>query len=97
MSALAALRLRIPAHVVHRPFASETVVVNLRTGRSHALDPTAGRMFELLGAGEARAEIVTRLADELARPVAVIEEELRRIADRLLERGLLELDAGTRR
>lgn len=92
-----AIRLRIPDHVVHRPFASETVVLNLKTGRYHGLNPTAGRMFELLGAGNDLGEIAARLATEFSRPAAEIEQDLRELSEQLLERGVLEPDAGPRR
>ena len=48
--ALLASRARLPQHVVHRSFVAETVVLNLRTGKYHGLNPTAGRMLEALDA-----------------------------------------------
>ena len=36
----AALSARIPQHVVFRGFATETVVLNLETGKYHGLNPS---------------------------------------------------------
>ncbi len=57
-------RARLPQHVVHRSFVSETVVLNLRTGRYHGLNPTAGRMLEALEAASTVGDAVPVLAGE---------------------------------
>ena len=54
--------MRVPAHAVYRAFPSETVVLNLNTGRYHGLNVTAGRMMEVLDASPCVREAVGRLA-----------------------------------
>ena len=43
-------------HVVHRSFAHETVILNLKTGKYHGLNPTAGAMLTELERGATVAE-----------------------------------------
>jgi Coenzyme PQQ synthesis protein D (PqqD) len=86
-----AANLRLPAHVVHRSFVSETVVLNLRTGKYHGLNPTAGRMLEAVQAAPAAGEAVPALAEEYGVEPARIEADLRALCEGLLERGLLEI------
>ena len=44
----ASAHVSIAPHVVYRSFATETVILNLQTGRYHGLNKTGGRMLELL-------------------------------------------------
>ena len=37
------LNVKLPQHVVYRDFVSETVLLNIQTGKYHGLNPTAGR------------------------------------------------------
>lgn len=89
------LRATVPDHVVYRAFVHETVILNLRTGRYHGLNPTGGRMLELLeehslgGAAE-------RLAEEYARPLPEVERDVREFCGQLAERGLIEMSANGR-
>jgi hypothetical protein len=78
-------RARLPQHVVHRSFVSETVVLNLRTGKYHGLNPTAGTMLEAL-------EAAATIADAVPVLVAAYDLDQERIQGDLLTltRGLLE-------
>jgi hypothetical protein len=89
-----AARARIPQHVVHRSFAHETVVLNLKTGRYHGLNPTAGRMLAELETGAPVGEIAARLAEVYERPLAEIEGDLEELCLDLAKRGLVELMGG---
>jgi hypothetical protein len=83
--------LAVPEHVVYRDFASETVLLNIRTGQYHGLNPVAGRMLETLdrvGRFEAAAEL---LANEFQESTERIASDLAQLCERLLERGLLEI------
>lgn len=82
---------RVPQHVVHRSFAHETVILNLKTGRYHGLNPTAGTMLTELERGVTIAEAAARLAEHYGRPVAEIERDLSDLCLDLLERGLIQL------
>jgi hypothetical protein len=83
-------RLRVPDHVVYRSFPGETVALNLNTGRYHGLNPTAGRMIEVLGESEGVAAAAATLAAEYGQPQERIEADLRQLCADLLERDLIE-------
>lgn len=82
-------RARLPQHVVHRSFVSETVVLNLRTGKYHGLNPTAGRMLEALEAAATVGDAVPGLATEYGLGLDQIQSDLLSLTRGLLERGLI--------
>jgi len=86
---LLATRTRLPQHVVHRSFVSETVVLNLRTGKYHGLNPTAGRMLDALEAAPTIADAVPVLADEYGLAQEQIQRDLLTLTRGLLERELI--------
>jgi hypothetical protein len=91
-NALATVKVVVPKHVVFRSFPTETVVLNLETGKYHGLNPTAGQMLKTLAeTGEVRraAAIVAR---EYQQPQAEIEADLCNLCQVLLSRGLVEID-----
>ncbi len=94
--ALLASHVRLPEHVVHRAFASETVVLNLQTGKYHGLNPVAGRMLEVLEQGVTVQDAARQLATEYDQPIETIEEDLCGLCVDLLERGLIETDGAER-
>src|SRR3972149_4711681 len=81
----------VPEHVVYRPFAKETGVLNLRTGKYHGLNPTAGAMLVELERGGTFAEAAPPLAELYKRPAEEIERDAYELCLDLLERGLIEL------
>jgi hypothetical protein len=87
-------KVRIPEHVVHRAFPAEMVVLNLNTGQYHGLNPTAGRMLELMTECASVAEAVDRVAREYDQPQEEVEKDIRKLCAGLLDRGLIELDGG---
>ena len=80
---------RLPQHVVHRSFVSETVVLNLRTGKYHGLNPTAGKMLEALEAAPTVGDAVPVLVDEYGLERGQIQTDLLTLVRGLLERGLI--------
>jgi hypothetical protein len=88
---LLSARVRMPQHVLHRSFVAETVVLNLRTGKYHGLNPTAGRMLDALTEAPTVGSIVPELASEYAVEPAKLESDVVELCQRLLERGLIEL------
>jgi hypothetical protein len=74
---------------VHRDFASETVVLHLRTGQYHGLNPTGGRMLEVLQESGSVPLASTRLAEEYGRPLDLIEDELIDFCLALADRDLI--------
>lgn len=87
---------RVPDHVVYRTFVRETVVLNLQTGMYHGLNPTAGRMFELLDQTASVKETALRFAGEYGQPLAEIEEDLCQLCRELENRGLIQLNSNRR-
>lgn len=86
-------RVTIPQHVVFRAFVEETVVLNLESGHYHGLNPTAGRMLELLvELGEVDA-VAQRIADETGMSAERVAEDLRGFCSSLAERGLIEVES----
>ena len=88
---LLAARARLPQHVVHRSFVAETVVLNLRTGKYHGLNPTAGKMLEALDAAPTVGAAVPELAREYGIERTQIESDLIVLCRGLLERDLIEI------
>jgi hypothetical protein len=83
-------RARLPQHVVHRSFVAETVVLNLRTGKYHGLNPTAGKMLEVLESSPTVGDAVPVLAGEYGLEQEQIQSDLLTLTRGLLERGLIE-------
>jgi hypothetical protein len=90
--AVLAATARVPAHVVYRPFVSETVVLNLETGLYHGLNPTGGRMLEELERADSVQSAAEALASEFGVPVADVERDLADFCLGLVERGLIEVE-----
>jgi hypothetical protein len=88
---LLAARVRLPQHVVHRSFVAETVVLNLRTGKYHGLNPTAGKMLEALDGAPTAGAAVPELAREYGVQPDKVESDLIVLCQGLLERGLIEI------
>jgi hypothetical protein len=92
-----AARVDVPANVVHRPFPTETVVLNLETGRYHGLNPVAGRMLEELGRQETVGAAARVISDEYGQPLEDVERDLCVLCEDLVRRGLISLDIGAGR
>jgi hypothetical protein len=82
---------RLPEHVVYRSFVNETVVLNLQTGRYHGLNPTGGRILQLLVDTSDVEHTVARLAAESGREIDEIGPEVQAFCDDLAVRGLVEI------
>jgi len=86
--------IAIPQHVMHRAFPTETVLLNLNTGLYHGLNPTAGRMFEVLEETGNLKLAARQLATEFDLAQNVVESDLNMLTVGLVERGLLEVVSG---
>ena len=89
---LLSAKVSVPQHVVYRTFPSETVVLNLHTGRYHGLNVSAGKMLETLERARSVREAARELAVAYRQPVQDIERDLCRLCDALFERGLIDFD-----
>jgi Coenzyme PQQ synthesis protein D (PqqD) len=84
--------IKVPQHVVYRSFPSETVVLNLETGKYHGLNATAGRMLEELERAPSFAKALAAITAGYEQPGAVLERDLRELCGVLHERGLIEIE-----
>jgi Coenzyme PQQ synthesis protein D (PqqD) len=82
----------VPQHVVYRSFPSETVVLNLETGKYHGLNATAGRMLDILEQAATVRDAVVALAVSYDQPESVVQRDLCELCNALLERGLINVD-----
>jgi hypothetical protein len=89
-------RARVPDHVVYRSFVRETVVLNLQTGRYHGINPTGGRILDLLGADETLGAAAELLAAEYNRPLVDLERDVCQFCWELHDRGLIEVSTNGR-
>lgn len=86
------MRARIPQHVVYRSLVSETVMLNVQTGKYYGLNQTAGRMLELLERGSDLDAIFTQLATEFEAPEETVRQDFLALCADLAEKGLIELE-----
>jgi Coenzyme PQQ synthesis protein D (PqqD) len=93
-ASLLASSIKVPQHVVYRSFPSETVVLNLETGKYHGLNATAGAMLEALERAACVRDAAAALAESYEQPREVIERDVCELCQLLLERGLIEVDGG---
>ncbi len=92
-AALLASKVKVPQHVVYRSFPSETVVLNLQTGKYHGLNATAGQMLAELERADCVQDAAVALAGSYEQDQDVVEQDLCALCQALLERGLIEADA----
>lgn len=87
-----AAAIRLPQHVVFRPFPTETVVLNLNSGRYHSLNLVGGRMLEVLDAvGSVQTALGLLQAEFGDQDPAVVEADLYKFCRDLQTRGLIEV------
>lgn len=91
-SPLTSVKARIPQHVVYRSLVSETVVLNVQTGKYYGLNQTAGRMLELLDRGMEGEQIVADVAAEFEAPEETVRQDFLALCADLSEKGLIELE-----
>jgi hypothetical protein len=84
-------RLRLPPHVVHRSFVAETVILNLETGKYHGLNPTAGRMLDVLDDAPSVRAAAQQIAQEYGTNEADVEADMVTFCSDLLDRKLVEV------
>jgi hypothetical protein len=91
--ALLEAKVKVPQSVVFRSFPTETVVLNLQTGKYHGLNPTAGKMLQALTEADSVRAAAAAVAAEYDAPAATIESDVCDLCQNLLDRGLVERDA----
>jgi hypothetical protein len=84
-------RMRLPQHVVHRSFVAETVVLNLETGKYHGLNPTAGRMLDVVNSADSVRAAAADIAGEYGEDPSTVTADLLAFCRDLLDRKLVEV------
>jgi hypothetical protein len=82
--------IRVPDHVAHRPLGEESVLLNLRTGHYHGLNPIATAMFGMLLEHGRPGPAAEAVADEFGAPPDEVLGDIIELCAGLLERGLIE-------
>jgi Coenzyme PQQ synthesis protein D (PqqD) len=90
--ALLETKVKVPQSVVFRSFPTETVVLNLQTGKYHGLNPTAGKMLQALTEAASVRAAAAAVAAEYDAPAETIEVDICDLCQNLLDRGLVERD-----
>ena len=85
-------KVTVPQSVVFRSFPTETVVLNLQTGKYHGLNPTAGKMLQALTEADSVRAAAAAVAAEYDAPVETVEADVCDLCQNLLDRGLVERD-----
>lgn len=83
-------RYVIPQHVAFRDFGGETVVLNIKTGAYHRLNPVAGRMLDLLRATGDPQAVVATVTEEYAADPERVRGDVASLCNELLELGLID-------
>ncbi len=84
--------LKISDHARFVGVDDQIIVADMRSGRYLGLDGVAARVWELIGARAARGAIVERLSTEYEVPPDVLEGDVERLLQDLLERRLIEYE-----
>lgn len=83
----------IPDDVLHRLVQTDTVILNAATNAYVSLNGSAGRIWELFGAGHTVDEVQEMMVDEFDVEVDVVAADVAATLQSLLQRGLLEPSA----
>lgn len=83
-------RFRLLPHVIWARDADAIVIFDGDRGRYYTLNEVAGRIWELLVAGEPLVEIMRALQDEYKADAAILEADVASLVDRLTESALIQ-------
>jgi hypothetical protein len=80
---------QVSAEVVSRRLGEEVILVNLKTDRVYALNPTAARLWELLAARRSVASIERKLAEEFSADGAKLSRDVAKLVATLRAKKLV--------
>ena len=83
--------------VIQETIDGETIMVNLETGSYYWLDPPASYVCIAMEGGASVDEVVGELSARFPADAPAVDEEVRQLADRLVEEALLVPDDGRTR
>ena len=84
------MQYRIPDDVLHRVVQADTVILNAATNAYVSLNGSAGRIWELFGAGHTADEVQAMMSEEFDAESGVLAADVATTLESLLKRGLLE-------
>jgi hypothetical protein len=93
IESLLGIKVRVPQSIVYRSLATETVLLDIESGRYYGLNLSAGRMLETLDRVADVRQAAALLADEFDQPVVTLERDIAGFCADLLRKGLLQTDA----
>jgi hypothetical protein len=91
MSIKIADRVRVGDEVLSSRMDKETVILNLKTGMYHGLDPVGTRFFELVKASGNLAEVHRQLLTEFDVTPDRLEADLLSLCQEMMAKGILEI------
>lgn len=87
-------RASVPPDVLIQELQGESVLLNLRTGRYFGLDSVGTRMWMALTTAESLQAACDSLLDEYDVEQERLQQDLRNLVEKLVERGLVEVRGG---
>ena len=85
----------VPEGVVSRELDGETVLLNLDTGIYFGLDAVGTDMWRAMHATQALGEAVETVRAQYAADPVVLRDDLLRLANQMLTKGLLQVSSST--
>jgi hypothetical protein len=83
-------RLRLADSAATRRVGDDTVILNIESGTYFGLDAIGARFIELLEAAGSVAAVLPAMLEEYAVAEGQLQEDLLRLAQNMLDSGLLE-------
>ncbi len=86
--------IRISDDVVFRQLEGEAVILNLETGVYFGLNEAGTRIWSLLQEDGSLERVVERMQNEYAVSAEALQEDVLRLVDQMLEKGLVRPASG---
>jgi Coenzyme PQQ synthesis protein D (PqqD) len=81
--------LKVADEILSTKMEQETIILNLKTGMYHGLDPVGTRFFELLESAGDLAEVHRQLLAEFDVSPDRLEKDLLSLSQEMLSKGVL--------
>ena len=91
------LPLKLSEQVHYVRMDDQIIVADMRSGHYLGLDGVGARVWDLIGKGATRGGIVMRLSSEYEVSTDVLERDVARLLQDLMERRLIEREVGQAR
>lgn len=85
----------VPSQVMTREMGDETVILDLASGTYFSLNPIGTRFWQLVREGRTLAQMCDVMQDEYEVARDQLEADLQRLANELVGRGLLVIQAAS--